>query len=112
MSDHKFNIDFVNDALQYVLAGGAGIVGHIMYNLHLIQKGERKPWWWIMCGMGIALITGWTVLGLCEWFDIPWKASQSLGIIAGWGGPHLIDRVIKAALGKYLDTPAVTSDKT
>ena len=110
MSDHKFNIDFVNDAFQYVLTGGAGVVGHIMYNLHLIQKGERKPWWWVLCGMCIALVTGWTVLGLGEWADIPYKATQSLAIIAGWGGPHLIDQAINRAIDRWIGPSSSTDE--
>lgn len=75
-----------------------------MYHLHLIQRGERKPWWWTVCDMLIALGIGWTVLGLGDWMNIPFKAVQSLAIIAGWGGPHLIDRLIEIAIRKYSGT--------
>ncbi len=76
-----------------------------MYHLHLIQKGERKPWWWTLCDMVIALIIGWAVLGLCDWIGIPYKAVQSLAIIAGGGGPHLIVRLIEARIRKFLGDP-------
>jgi hypothetical protein len=73
-----------------------------MYHLHLVQRGERKPWWWTACDMVIALVIGWVVLGLAEWMGIPFKAGQSLAIIAGWGGPHMIDRLIEVMIRKYL----------
>lgn len=100
MSDH--GTEWLSDAVQYVLAGGAGVTGHIMYQLHLLQKGERKPWWWIAAGMTNALIIGWIVIGIGDWFHVPFKASQSLSIIAGWGGPRLLDKAIAAAIRKYL----------
>lgn len=103
MSDNSSGL--FNDILQYLLTGGAGVVGRGMYHLHLIQKGERKPWWWTLCDMVIALIIGWTVLGLGDWISVPYKAVQSLAIIAGWGGPHLIDRLIEASIRKYLGDP-------
>lgn len=80
-----------------------------MYHLHLIQRGERKPWWWTLCDMLIALVIGWTVLGLAEWAGIPFKGVQSLSIIAGWGGPHLIDRLIELVIRKYLGGPLPTT---
>lgn len=107
--NHNLNTDWLGDVLQYVLTGGAGVVGHIVYNLHLIQKGERKPLWWMLCGACIALVTGWTVLGFGDWFGIPYKATQSLAILAGWGGPHLINRAIDAAMRKYLGAPEDTT---
>lgn len=108
MSDHGTN--WLNDAMQYGLAGGAAVAGHIMYHLHLIQKGERKPWWWMACGMVIALGIGWTVLGLSDWLSVPFKASQSLSIIAGWGGPRLLDKAVDAGLRKYLNTTALSDE--
>lgn len=73
-----------------------------MFHLHLFQKNEHKPWLWVVCDMLIALVIGWTVLGLGEWIGIPFKAVQSLAILAGWGGPHLMDRLIEAGIRKYL----------
>lgn len=99
MSDHDTNM--VSDIIQYALTGGAGVAGRIMYHLHLVQKGDRKPWWFVLADMAIALIVGWTVLGLGEWFGIPFKATQSLAIIAGWGGPQLFDRAIAVGFAKW-----------
>lgn len=94
------------DAFQYLLTGGAGVVGRGMYHLHLIQKGESKPWLWTLCDMLIALGIGWTVLGLGEWFSVPVKATQSLAILAGWGGPHLMDRIIAAGIDRFKAPPS------
>jgi len=102
---------FVDDILQYALTGGAGVIGRGMYHLHLIQRGERKPWWWTLCDMLIALVIGWTVLGLGDWAGVPFKAVQSLGFIAGWGGPHLINRLIEAAIRKYLPSAPSPTDE-
>ena len=86
------------DAMQYLLTGGAGVVGRGMYHLHLIQKGERRPWLWTVCDMLIALGIGWTVLGVSDAMGFSWKFTQSIGILAGWGGPHVMDRVIAAGI--------------
>lgn len=99
MSDNSAGL--LGDALQYALAGGAGVAGRIMYHLHLIQRGECKPWWCMLADMAIALIVGWTVLGLGEWFGVPFKAVQSLSIIAGWSGPQIFNRIIEAGLTKW-----------
>lgn len=99
MSDGSFGF---NEALQYLLTGGAGVVGQGMRHLHMVQTGKRKPWLWTTFDMMIALGIGWVVLGLGEWFGVPWKATQSLSILAGWGGPHLIDLIIASSVNKYL----------
>ncbi len=100
MSEQSSNV--INDIIQYALTGGAGVAGRIMYHLHLVQRGTRKPWWVVLCDMIIALIVGWTVLGLGDWFGVPFKAVQSLAILAGWGGPRLFNRLIDAGFAKWL----------
>lgn len=99
MSDGGFGF---SDVLQYLATGGAGVAGQGMRHMHMIQTGNRKPWLWTFFDMLIALGIGWVVLGLGDWFDIPFKATQSLAILAGWGGPHLIDLVIARSVNKYL----------
>lgn len=99
MNDGGF--DF-GEALQYILTGGAGVVGQGMRHLHMVQTGNRKPWLWTVFDMMIALGIGWVVLGLGEWFGVPVKATQSLAILGGWGGPHLLDMIIASSVNKYL----------
>lgn len=102
MSDQSSTL--ISDIIQYALTGGAGVAGRLMHHLHLAQRGERKPWWFVVCDMAIALVVGWTVLGLGDWFGIPFKGTQSLAIIAGWGGPALFDRMIDAGFAKWAAT--------
>ena len=73
-----------------------------MYHAHLIQRGERKPWLWIICDLLIALGMGWIVLGLGDWLGMGMSTTQSLAIVAGWAGPQLIDRLISRSVDKYL----------
>jgi len=72
-----------------------------MYHLHLIQQGRRKPGLWLLCDMLIALGIGWTVLGLGDWAGLGFKTTQSLGILAGWGGPHFMDRLLSTGLERF-----------
>ena len=109
MSDNGVDI---GDAMQYILAGGAGVVGQIMRHMHMIQTGNRKPWLWTFFDMGIALGIGWIVLGLGDWFSVPFKATQSLAILAGWGGPHLMDALILRAIEKFFVKPGGKQDHT
>lgn len=99
MSDGGFGF---SDVLQYLATGGAGVAGQGMRHMHMLQTGSRKPWLWTFFDMLIALGIGWVVLGLGDWFNVPFKATQSLAILGGWGGPHLIDRVISRSVDKYL----------
>lgn len=78
-----------------------------MFHLHLVQKGEPKPWWYVLCDMAIALVVGWTVLGLGDWFGVPFKATQSIAIIAGWGGPQLFDRIIEASFTRWMSSEKI-----
>lgn len=71
-----------------------------MQHIRMAQKGNRKPWGWIVADMLIALGIGWAALGLCDWFGVPFKATQSIAILAGWGGPHLIDQFIAEGVRK------------
>lgn len=92
----------LGDVLNYLLAGGAGIMGRAMYHAHLIQRGEQKPWLWIFCDLLIALGMGWIVLGLGDWLGMGMSTTQSLAIVAGWAGPQLIDKLITRSVDKYL----------
>lgn len=110
MDDGGFSLSF-SDVINYVLTGGAGIVGQGMRHMYRIQTGNRKPWLWTVFDMMIALGIGWVVLGFGEWFGVPFKATQSLAILAGWGGPHLIEILIAKSVNKYLgDDPTGNSD--
>lgn len=93
--------NLAGDALRYLLAGSAGVLGRIMYHLHLVQKGQQKPWVWVACDLVIALGMGWIVLGICVYLHLAWEVTQSLAIVAGWAGPHIIDKAIEKALSKY-----------
>lgn len=91
----------LNDLWQYLWAGGAGLLGRMMYHAHLFQRGERKSLLWIVSDLLIALGMGWIVLGLGAWLDVDYKVVQSLAIMAGWAGPQLINQTIDAALERY-----------
>lgn len=93
--------NLLNDALRYLLAGSAGILGRIMYHLRLVQQGKQKSWVWIACDLVIALGMGWITLGVCVYFNLAWEVTQSMAIVAGWAGPHMIDRLIEKMLSKY-----------
>lgn len=109
MSDNGAGL--FSDLAQYGITGGAGILGRIMYHVHLAQQGKRKPWLWTLCDVLLALGAGWVVLGLGDWFDVPFKAIQSLAILAGWGGPHMLDRLIIASLRKWSNDSTLTIDR-
>lgn len=96
------------DVYHYILAGGAGVAGQLMRHLHMIQSGNGKPWLWTAFDMLIALGMGWVVLGLGEWFGVPVKATQSLAILMGWGGPHLMDLLISRSVDKFLGRAPTT----
>jgi biotin transporter BioY len=104
--------NLLSNALQYLLAGGAGVLGRVMHHMWLIQRGQQKSWLWIACDLVIALGMGWIVLGLCAWFDVVWQATQSLAIIAGWAGPHVIDKIIERLITKYLGATEQDEDLT
>lgn len=92
----------LDDAVNWLWAGSAGIMGRAMYHAHLIQQGKRKSVLWIICDLFIALGMGWIVLGLSDWIGIGFTTSQSLAIVAAWGGPQLIDQMIIRGMNKYL----------
>lgn len=108
MSDGSSNL--LSDALQYLLTGGAGILGRGMHHVYLIQQGRRKSWFWIACDLMIALGMGWVVLGLGDTVGLSFKATQSLAIMMGWAGPQIIDVLITRTLDKYF-APAGLSDE-
>ena len=103
MSNGGFDL---SDVIRYLLAGGAGVVGQVMRHMHMVQTGNQKPWLWTLFDMLIALGIGWIVLGLGEWLGVPVKATQSLAIIGGWGGPHLMDILIARSIEKFLPKKA------
>ena len=94
-----------NDIVQYILTGAAGVAGQGMRHMQMAQTNNRKPWMWMVFDMMIALGIGWAVLGLSEWFGIPFKATQSLAILAGWAGPHTMDKIISRSIDKYFGKP-------
>lgn len=78
----------------WMLTGGAGMIGRLMYHAKLVQAGQRKPFTWAMLlDVPIALGTGWIALGICSWAGLSWESTVSVAIVVGYLGPYGIDSV-------------------
>lgn len=92
MSDYKFHVSGIADALPWLLTGGAGMLGRLMFHARQVQRGARKPFSWVLFwDIPIALGMGWAALGLGIWLKIPWEATVSVSLAASYLGPHIID---------------------
>lgn len=88
--------------VNYVLTGGAGVLGRLMFHSRLVQQGKRKPFTWILLAdIPIALGMGWTALGVGVWLGLPQQVTVSLGIAFGHLGPVVIDRIFSGLMDKH-----------
>ena len=92
----------MNDVAPYAWAGGAGVLGRMMFHARQVQRGKRKPWSWaLLFDMPIALGMGWGVYGLCVWADLAPEPTVSAAIAASDLGPYSIDLVFAWIGRKY-----------
>lgn len=92
MSDFKFEIQGFHDALPWILTGGAGMLGRLMFHAKQVQRGIRKPFGWVLFwDIPIALGMGWISLGLGIWLKVPWEVTVSISLAVSYLGPHGID---------------------
>ena len=92
----------LNEAAPYGWTGGAAIVGRLMFHARLVQQGKRKPLsWTLLWDLPIALAMGWTIYGLCVWFDLAAEPTVSAAIVASYLGPYSVDRLFALLADKY-----------
>lgn len=92
MSEYDISQSGFNGMLPWILTGGGGMIGRLMFHAKLVQQGKRKPWSWILLwDIPIALGMGWIALGLGVWVHTPWEVTVSLSLIVSYLGPHFID---------------------
>lgn len=92
MSDYKFNISGIADALPWLITGGAGMLGRLMFHAKQVQRGVRKPFSWVLLwDIPIALGMGWASLGLGVWLNVAWEVTVSISLVVSYLGPHTID---------------------
>lgn len=80
------------DVLPWLLTGGAGMLGRLMFHAVQVQKGNRKPFSWVLIwDIPIAVSMGWIALGLATWVKVPWEATISIALIVSYLGPYIVD---------------------
>ena len=85
---------WVNEIMHYVIVGGAGILGRLMFHAKQVQAGVRKPLSWVLLwDLPIALGSGWIAYGIAVYFKAPWEATISLSIVCSYLGPYGIDTI-------------------
>ena len=90
----KLDIDpsSIRELLPWIMTGGAGILGRLMFHARQVQLGHRKPISWLLFwDLPIALSMGWIALGLGIWLDVPWEVVISISLTTSYLGPHGID---------------------
>lgn len=92
---------WLNEMVPWVLMGGAGMLGRLMYHARLVQAGTHKPFTWVLLwDLPIALGAGWVAYGLATWLHVVWEVTVSLSIVVSYLGPYAIDTVF----AKWADT--------
>lgn len=92
MSDFRFNAFDFPETLPWVITGGTGVLGRLMFHARQVQRGHRKPLsWTLLWDLPIALGMGWIALGLGAWLHVVWEATISISLITSYLGPHAID---------------------
>jgi hypothetical protein len=83
--------------VPWVVVGGIGMLGRLMYHASQVQSGKRKPFSWILFwDVPIALGMGWIALGLGTYLQVSWEVTVSLALIISYLGPYTIDTVFAA----------------
>jgi hypothetical protein len=81
-----------SEILPWIMTGGAGMVGRLMFHAKQVQRGLRKPFAWVLLwDLPIALGMGWIALGLGTWLAVPWEVTVSIALTVSYLGPHIID---------------------
>lgn len=94
VSDMKASVEHFTDIMPWLLTGGAGMLGRLMFHARQVQTGHRKPFSWILFwDIPIALGMGWIALGLGIWAKIPWELTVSVALAISYLGPHVIDHL-------------------
>lgn len=95
MSDLKIDVSGFSDALPWLLTGGAGMLGRLMFHAKQVQRGVRKPFSWVLFwDIPIALGMGWIALGIGIWSHVPWEVTVSLALTIAYLGPHVLDMIL------------------
>lgn len=99
-----------NGIMAWLLMGGAGMVGRLMYHAKMVQAGVRKPFSWVLFwDLPIALGAGWVALGIATHFHVAWEVAVSLSIVVSYLGPYsldtLFDKWVNFKFGKQPQTP-------
>lgn len=99
--------------MQWIIIGGAGLLGRLTYHARQVQLGRRKPFSWVLLwDIPVALCMGWIAMGLSTWLlKTPWNATVSIALVAAYLGPYGMDTVFSKwadwKFGKRSnDTPA------
>ena len=81
----------------WVVVGGAGMLGRLMYHARQVQQGKRKPFSWVLFwDVPIALGMGWIALGLGTYLQVSWEVTISIALVIAYLGPYGIDTVFAA----------------
>lgn len=99
MDNFNFKAD---DIVGWVIMGGAGMLGRLMYHARQVQAGIRKPFSWVLLwDIPIALGMGWIALGIGVWLHVYWEATVSMALAIAYLGPYSIDTVFAAYADRY-----------
>ena len=79
-------------AIPWLITGGAGMLGRIMFHAVQVQKGARKPFSWVLIwDLPVAVSMGWIAYGLAAWAKIPWESTVSFSLVVSYLGPYGVD---------------------
>jgi len=91
-------MDDVELAHSAIVAGGAGIIGRLLYWAH----SDRHPIGWsLLWELPTALGLGWVGLGIGEWLGFGQNATIGVAIVVSYVGPRIIDILLLQLSKKY-----------
>ncbi len=91
----------------YILTGGAGILGRLLFRARQIQSGRSSFAWIVLaCDLPIALAMGWAAYGACVWAKLAMQPTITAAIMASYLGPYTVERLMGRAADKYFGGPA------
>lgn len=97
----------MQEAMPWAYAGGAGLIGRLMYHAQQVQRGKRKPFSvTLLFDLPIALAMGWLIYGLAVWLKLAPEPTVSLAIAAAYLGPYSVDRIFGRLADRYLGKEA------
>lgn len=87
----------------YLLTGGAGILGRLLFRARQIQSGRSSFAWIVLaCDLPIALAMGWMAYGASVWAQLAMQPTVTAAIMASYLGPYTVERLLGRAADKYL----------